>query len=505
MTTGSEQVATGIARSGTQSPYRASALPATEDYSGPPAGDHAFQHFPWAASPRTYVWLGGIYVVFAAATMVFFLQSDVLYNSFVANQMAWGHIDVYRYFSSTPALKLVDTVMPPLYYLAVGGYLKFLLLLNIDPVTTNPVLMYSTVFGQAGGPTLSMGILLLKLPNFVALVVGLILMLKLARNAGVDSRMVGVLWLCSPALVVTSLMQAQNDGIPAAITAGALLAFSRKSTFWMMVLLGLAACFKTYAILLVPVTALLLSERNLITAIRLALPAFILPAVTILPFLSQDFMTRVFSAHDGRTLFEISHLGRMPTHFWALGYLSILVMAWVLSDRDIDLFDIASLWVVTLGLIFIVNWWLPQWTLWLLPMVVILAARDRVLAWIWVGLNGAILANDLFNFPGNMDGGMLLPIFGRGPSGVVPHVYLWHLLLLDQFIPFTVLDGVYMLCGVGFIALTIRCIQWLVARKAVVDAPGRYLAALTPARSAIAGPLLLVPYVAVMVVQRVLA
>jgi len=64
------------------------------------------------------------YLAAAMAFAMFFLQSDILYNSFVANQVARGHIDVYSWFQSRSHLIGIDTVMPPLYYLTSGLYLE---------------------------------------------------------------------------------------------------------------------------------------------------------------------------------------------------------------------------------------------------------------------------------------------------------------------------------------------------------------------------------------------
>jgi hypothetical protein len=437
--------------------------------------------------------------------MFLFLQSDVLYSAFIANQAALGHIDVYRHFSAVPSLRGIDTVMPPLFYVLTGLYLKLLLLLHIDPVTTNPRHIFMTAFGVRGGPSFMAGLFLLKIPNLIALLAGYVFMRKLAFLVRADQTVVAILWLASPVIVVTALMHAMNDGVAAAATAASLWAFGRRSPLAGMILLGLAACLKSYALILVPVTALLLSGRNPLVVVKLGIAGVALPVLTAIPFLSHEFVQRVFHAHDSGTLTAADTFGRMPTHLWPLAYVGFLLMAWVVADRRVDVLDIAALWLITLGSIFVLTWWVPQWTVWLLPMAVVLAAKDQWMIWSWLAFNATILANNLVNFPGNMDGGMLAPIFGQGPGQLSGHIYTYHLYLFSTTLAFTVRDAVYLGCAVTSIVLIVRAGQWLLARGAVgASASPEWLGSRAGVYVTLLAPLLLVPYVAIMFGQRIL-
>jgi len=454
----------------------------------------------FVTTPRAPLLL--VYAALATGAMMLFAQGDVLYNAFVANKVALGHLQVYAYFSSTRILKPIDTVMPPLFYLVTGLYLKILMLAHLDPVTVHPHHLYVSLFGHNGGIYFSLGLLLLKMPNLVAVIVGISLAAKLARDADADSRVATLLWAASPILIVTALMQAQNDAIPAAITIAALVALRSRGVAWTMLLIGLAACFKTYALVLIPVTALLLSNRDFITAVKYCVLGALPPVIVALPFLGHDFLHRIFGAHDGGTLYASSYIGRMPTHLWPIGYLGILVLAWVVGKRRADIVDVLSLWFLALGLIFVINWWVPQWIMWLLPAVIIFAARDRIFAWAWVVAIAAVLANNLFNFPANMDGGMLMPIYGDHNHPAASHYYAYHVYLLYKIIPYDIRDGVYIVSGIAFLTLCVRALQWLVARAQLLEVEARMSAFPGPAIAALVGPLLLIPYVAVMVAQR---
>jgi hypothetical protein len=451
-----------------------------------------------------------MYAGLAAAFMMAFVQGDILYNSLVADQIARGHLDVYAYFATTRKFAWLDTVMPPLYYLVTAAYLKLLMMVHLDPVTTQVRHFETVVFGIHHGLAFSFGLLLVKIPNLIAVIVGLFLAQKLARDAGADWRVVALLWAASPAMIVTALMQAQNDPVAATVTLGALVAYRARGPTWVMLLLGLAGCFKTYALILVPVTALVLSKRNLLATVKYGLVGIVAPVITALPFMIDNahyFLHRMVGAHDGGTLFGTAYTGRLPTHLWPIFYVGVLLLAWWFSARPVRVTDLLGLWFLALAPIFIVNWWVPQWIAWLLPMAIIFAASDRLFAVLWLAVNALVLANDLFNFPANMDGGLLMPIFGEHHHPPSSHYYAYHLYLLYRIVPYVFRDGVYILIGVAFIALCIRVIQWLLspfdARHPQARRPGWGGVSLpSTAVAALVAPLLLVPYVAVMVVQR---
>lgn len=442
------------------------------------------------------------YVGLAVAFMMFFLEGDILYNSFVANQVARGHLDVYSYFSSRPDLQGIDTVMPPLYYLSAGLYLKILSLVHLDPAAWNPKFLFVNVFHSHMGIVLMLGLLLLKLPNLAAVAAGVWAVSRMARREGLDRRLVMFLWLASPAVIVTAFMQAQNDVLPAVLTIFALLAYQSRRFVWLFLLLGLAASFKTYPLILVAPTALLLGNRNLVTAVRYGFISALPPVLVSLPFMGGTYLHRVLGAHDGNTLLGAQYTGRLPVHLWVVGYLVILGIAWLRGKGRIELFDVAAIWFLPLSLIFVVNWWVPQWAVWLLPAVVLLAARDRIFAWLWVVANAAVLIDNMLNYPGNMDGGMLEPWYGERNHPANSHFYNYHLFHIGRYLPYAVLDGAYIVCGAIFLALFIRALQWLTARAGMASVDDALPRLPSTYAAALAGPLLLAPYIGAMVAQR---
>jgi hypothetical protein len=399
--------------------------------------------------------LGTAYAVFALFLVLFSSQGDLYYIDYVANFVSLGHIDVYRYFSATPSLRPIQTVFPPLFYALAGLYLKVLSVLHLNPVTTVPRDMFLTLYGGVDRAHVIPGLLVLKLPNIAALLVGLWLMRKVVLAVGGDWRVGAVLWLASPIVLWAVLMQGQNDLLPAVATLAALALYQRQGGIWTVLLLGVAAGLKSYTVLLIPVTAVLLSNRNVVSIIKLCVIGAIPMVVIFGPFVSHDFIVRVVRAHDAGSLLSGFH--------WPLFYLCILGLAWVVSRDRIDIIRLAAMWLLTLLSIFVLTWWLPQWGVWLLPMVVLIAVRDRWMLWAWIATNAVVVFANLIRFPGNMDGTLLYPLFGV-------HRGYGHLLLLPTSVGQKLAIVFSSICWVAFAVLAVRAVQWILWPESV-DTP----------------------------------
>jgi Glycosyltransferase family 87 len=456
--------------------------------------------------PVTATWgregriLGAVYAVVALASVLLFAQGDIWYLNYVANIVATGHVDVYRYFAHTRSLRRLDTVMPPLYYELEGLYLKLLSLLGINPTSTDLGPMFRALFGHIDRGYLYPGLFLLKLPNLLALCLGFILIRKLVLRFGGDWRVGAVLWLASPFVISTLLMQGQNDLFPADLTLLALVLYRRESTVWTMLLLGLAAGLKSYTLILIPITALLLSQRNLMSALKLGLIGLV-PVVLIFgPFMGHEMIARVFHAHDSGTLLLGFHVLKRQVFFWPVTYLALLVVAWLLSKESVDTIRLAAMWLLTLLSIFIVSWWLPQWAIWLLPMGVLLAVRDRWFLWAWIAANVAVMVNNFFILPGNMDGAMLFPLFGEHHWPVYGHILIYPAVFGSRFGELT-----YTVCMVTFAALAARTLQWLVwPDSAASSTPRAWVGSRVALNTALIAPCIMILVVALMVVQHLI-
>lgn len=443
--------------------------------------------------------LASLYLPLLVLVVLLFKQMDVMYNAFVANQIALGHVDVYRYFSATPVLRSVDTVMPPLYYMVTAAYLKVLLVLHLDPVTTHRMDMFRVLYGHRGGGQFFAGEALIKFPNLVALGAGVLAIRRLAlKIAGADELVMLILWLGSPILLTASVMQAQNDIIPASCTLAALAAFDRDKPWKTMLWLSLAAAFKNYALLLIPVTSIFLAQRDVRALIRLAGVGFLLPVVSALPFLGREFVVRVFFAHDGSSILTGLHLGSFHVSVFPVAYIFILWMVWRWTPSRFDIPTLAAMWLLTLSPIFVLSWWRFQWAVWLVPLAVVLAAKDRRLLWTWTAVNTLLLVNNLVNLSGNMDGAMLTPVFGSGS-----HAALSEVLYYDRVVPPLFRLIVHGLCYMGFLALALAAFARLEPERVRFWRPIPRIRLPGQKRTlALLGPAFLLVYMVAMVTQH---
>ncbi len=365
---------------------------------------------------------------------------DLQLNSFVANFVATGHWNVYHYFAETPPLRPIATVMPPAYYVTTGLYLGLLHLVHLDPVPRHADFLYARIFGVTHGWNMFWGLMLLKIPNLIALVVGAWAMGQLAHKVNGRPEMMSRLWLFSPIVIAESFMQAQMDIIPATLTILALLAYTRDQEWKLFVWLGIAAAFQVYPLLFVPPTALLLARGNFGRVIKWGVVASVPFLLSLSPFLGHALITRVFFAKNGASLFSSVRLGLIPVHLWLMIYAIICYTAWRLGIHyrfQYGTLAVGLIWMTVCSSIFIFSYWLPQWVVWLVPMALLFAERNkRFLLW-WTLGNVLFLANNLLAFPRNLDGHLLSALFGHHvlwtyPQIVGPHgpILIYALLII---------------------------------------------------------------------------
>lgn|GEM_PF-5897576 len=434
------------------------------------------------------------YVSAAAFCVVGFEHNDLLKNSFVSNEIALGHFNVYAYFAALRGLRHLGTPMPPLFYLITAGYLKILMLLHLNPLTGSSQSVYPETL--EAGPGLPIDLLLLKLPNIVALLAGVPLIRSLASRTDGDRLVSSSLWLASPVILVGALMQGQNDLFAGLLLGLALWAYRRDNPWWTMLLLGLGAGLKTYVLLLVPVTAILLSGRRVPRALALLLAGVAPFVLSLVPFLGPPLVRRLFFAHDAGTVLASFHVLHRPLDLWPVLYVVVLALAWRFSRRDVEPAQLAAVWLIAGLSLFVASWWLPQWLMWLVPPVALLAARDRRILWIWIALGGLVLANNLFLFAFDMDVAMMWPTFGTHAHpdliATLP-IHAGRERSLGVMI-------VYTLCFAGFLALALGALPWAFGRRSTEDARAH---GSRPQRwQAVFAPLAMIPYVGFMVFQH---
>ena len=347
---------------------------------------------------------------------------DLQINSFVANAVALGHWNVYQFFSSTPSLRAIATVMPPGYYVLVGLYLSVLHLMQSDPVPVHASSMFLHIFGAVRGWRVFWGLILLKVPNVIAMGVGAWSLGRIAKRFGLPSYTVKTLWLVSPILLTTSFMQSQMDIMPATLTVLALMLLDAENPTLTFVILGVAASIQVYPLLFAPPMAFLLARGHFSRVIKWGVAATLPFLLALVPFTGKPLIARVFLARDGASLFNSVRLGIVPIHLWFVVYAVICYTAWRMSPRYASFRGVLWVWLTVSASILVFSYWLPQWVVWMVPMAVLFATMDKRFLWLWIAVNGLFVCNNVFAFPRNLDGQLLSLVSGHSVLWTYPQL-----------------------------------------------------------------------------------
>ncbi|WP_027415580.1 glycosyltransferase family 87 protein [Aneurinibacillus terranovensis] len=365
------------------------------------------EHF----SRKTLIFFGG-YFLFLCFICFSFVHGDLILNCFVSNQVEWSHLNVYKWFSSNPTLNKIETPMAPLYYLTNGAYIGFLKLLNINPISKNDL----TIYGLTQGFKYGIGGFLLKIPNIIALFVGAFYVYKIARKKGLNPQVVVTLWLTSPIILAGGFMQGQLDIIPATLTMVALYYVVEERFYIVLVMLGLSAAFKNYALLLIPPFAIILGQRDYWKVVRLTIVGVGVYGLTLLPFWGDALVTRLFGWKDDNALFDRAFMqGLTPTYPYFLIYFFLVFYIFSLKIKREEIFWYVS-WVsaAIIADIFCTTWWLPQWCIWMVPFCIFIAIKTWMTFLCFITVSCIIVINNLIYFTRNLDSAMLEPWFGHG-------------------------------------------------------------------------------------------
>lgn len=203
-------------------------------------------------------------------------------------------------------------------------------------------------------------------------------------------------------------------------------------------------------------------------------------------FVGHAFLTRAVYVTAGERLLSPLDIGVRAVHLWLSAYLAALVYAWVAGlnrkvGEDDALWGLSYLWLIALTTVYLFATWLPQFALWLMPMAVVLAAKNRSMTGAWLANNALLMITNLVVFAHNLDGSVLAPLFRHAP-----------VISLASLMPGRVIDAVYTATWGSFAVVGV--VAWNAIRRqsaTVVQDLAWYV------------PLPLAGYIAIMVLQHV--
>lgn len=396
------------------------------------------------------------YLLFLAAICALTVYSDLLVNSFVSNEVAVGHLNIYKWASSVPVLHGYPTenlpvMLLPLYYMINGLYIWIVNLIfgNIE----SQIHYALSVNVLPEGIKTFFYIFLLKGTNLIAFFSSIYFLKRICHKIGQDPWPVCVLWLSSAILIAGAFMEAHMDIIPTFFTLVALYCVAEEKYYLAMVFLAVAAGSKNYGLLFAPPIALIVTENNIKKTIKLGLTCALTYILIIAPFVSHDFMVRVFEFKDNAAFTHylkhveiFHHRIRTPFFYIYAGLLAYLFFSKPKKDKFISVCWSCT-FIVSLVL---TTWWFPNWLSWFMPFIIFLALRQRHGVSLLLAFQAIVILRNVVQFPG-LDA-MLLYLLNHGN---------FSLYLPD----YTMLSGIPLLIKLSFLVSAASCLIIILGRS----------------------------------------
>lgn len=308
-------------------------------------------------------------IILRLVLMPFFFHPDIKTYNYQVSHLKEGVIDVYQYISENKGKLSVrdDFTYYPLTYFFLGGYqillspllgsnfTKWISDASIQSVEREGIFRYLFILKS----------LYLVLDISIAF-----LLLKFFDNP-IQKKRIFKIWLFNPFSLIIIYIYSGIDIIPVFFTILSMLLLKSRKILFSSVMMGVAAAFKGYTLLFLPIFFLLQKkiQLRLITTI-----AFLTPfLLTILPFItSESFKEQaLISGFTNRLVtsgFDIGFGESLMITVIAL----MIVFYYAYSHNKLFVNQRTNILIVMLSLFATIHYHL-QWLLWILPFMVLLA------------------------------------------------------------------------------------------------------------------------------------
>lgn len=275
-------------------------------------------------------------------------------------------------------------VYPPLTYFTLGSAMyilkpfygsNFTRWINGDGSSVNWVLEHPNVFRY---------LFLMKVPYLIFDLGLLILLIKFFNNKNIVNK-AALYWWLNPISIYLIYLWGQFDIIPAFFTLLSFYLATKKRPLKSALFLGIAAAYKNYPLLLLPILALS-GHKNFKSITKTILVGLTPYVVTVLPFLSSKFFrdTVIASRHSQKLMdFLISIGGHEGIYPFIVGYIVILFATAYLINEGYK--------YTYVPYISVLMWYYAtvnfhhQWFLWVMPFLVyaLIAHKKLMILFIW--------------------------------------------------------------------------------------------------------------------------
>lgn len=314
-------------------------------------------------------------IVLRLLVATFYFHPDIKTYNFQASFLRHGVFNIYAYLVNNKATLPIkeEFVYFPLTYITVGGYQAIvapILGKGFDAWLSN-----ANVNGFVKDPGIFKYLLVLKLP-ILAVDIGIAYLLMKFFDDRKDKKKAFVFWLFNPFTIAIFYVFSNVDIYPIALTVASLLFAKKNKLLASSLLLGVAAGFKLYPILLVPF--LFLKAGNLKEKLTVIIGPLITVGIITFPFLSSAFIqSALISGLTTRIFNPGFSIGFGESNVVGLTGLVALFFYGLLIDKKINPLHY---WITIFLLIFSFSHFNIQWLAWVAPFVVILAVEKPKLA-----------------------------------------------------------------------------------------------------------------------------
>lgn len=298
--------------------------------------------------------------------MPFYFHPDIKTYNFQASFLKQSVLDIYSYLEKNKdniSLK-EEFVYFPLTYFFLGGY-QILISPILGPNFTD------WLFDASAKSVDTIGIyrylFLLKLPYlFLDILIGFLLTLFFTSRQ--QKRKAFIFWLFNPFSIILIYIYSNVDIIPVVLLVLSLYLANRKKFITSSFVLGIAAGFKAFPLLLLPF--LIMFGRTSKEKLLILFTALATFTLIIFPFLGQDAFQKstLISGLTTRIVSPGLNIGFGEMLYPAIIALSALFFYAFMTKKG----EVYKYWLLAFLLIFSSIHFHIQWLLWIAPLLVIL-------------------------------------------------------------------------------------------------------------------------------------
>ncbi len=315
-------------------------------------------------------------IILRLLVSAFFFHPDIKTYNFQSSFLKKGVFNIYTYLvqnKKTLPLK-EDFVYFPLTYFFIGSF----------QTLASPILgsNFDTWLADADSnsivknPFIFKYLVVLKLPYLILDIAIAYLLMEFFRDSK-NKRKIWTIWLFNPFTIILIYVFGNVDIITAFLTLLSLLLAKKGKLSYAAAILGIAAGFKLYPLLLLPF--LILKGNDLKEKLGLlGIPSAIF-GLTTLPFLSKEFIdSAVISGLSTRLFYPGLPIGFNETIMVALsGAVAIFFWAYMSSQK----INLLKYWTSLFLIIFSFAHFHIAWLVWIAPFLAILIVQKPKLKW----------------------------------------------------------------------------------------------------------------------------